>query len=133
MLTPHAGLQPTTEEEVAAECDDCAVRQSWVIERYEQRRATKIAKGLPDRRYHHLPSGFRVWAEIKRPGGQLTEEQHTWILAELAAGGLALPVEDVSILRALHTKWKALYGQADALAYCREVTALTAKRGYRKT
>lgn len=133
MLTPHAGLAPSTEAHVALECDDFALRQGWTVERYEQSRNTMICKGLPDRRYVHLPSGWRVWVELKRPGGKMTLDQHTWIIHELAAGGLALPVEDVSVLRALHEKWKKLYGREDAIKYATEVTALTAKRGYRKS
>lgn len=133
MLVPHAGLLPATEAEVTRACDDFALRCGWTVERYEQRRATMICEGLPDRRYHHLPSGWRVWAELKKPGGKLTLAQHTWIIAELAAGGLALPVDDVTVLRTLHERWKKLYGREDAIKYCTEVTALVAKRGYRKS
>lgn len=133
MLTPHAGLLPRTEAEVERACDDYAAKAGWTVENYSQKRASKVHPGIPDRRYVHLPSGWRVWAELKKPGGKMTLDQHTWIMAEQRAGGLALPVDDVQVLIALHQRWKGLYGAKAALEYAIEVTALTAKRGYRKS
>lgn len=130
ILVPHAGLRPTTEEEVAKACDALALTMGWRVERYEQRRRSNITLGLPDRRYVGA-NGFRVWVELKRPGGKLTAEQHTWLTDEQQAGALALPVDDVAQLARVFQLWRVLYGKTDALSYCREVTALVAQRGYR--
>ena len=130
ILVPHAGLLPTTEEDVAKACDELALKMGWRVERYEQRRATRIHEGLPDRRYVGA-NGFRVWVELKRPGGKLTKDQHTWLTDEQQAGALALPVDDVAQLARVFQLWRVLYGKLDAVAYCREVTALVAQRGYR--
>ncbi len=132
ILVPHAGLRPTTEAEVARACDDLAERMSWKIERYEQGRETQICEGIPDRRYHNGVGGFRVWVELKSPTGKLTLEQHNWLIAEQAAGALALAVDDRQQLVHLWNLTKQLYGRNAALDYCREVTALIAKRGYRR-
>jgi hypothetical protein len=121
---------PPSEKAVASMCDDFATQAGWTVDRFEQTRASRICLGLPDRRYHG-PRGWRVWVELKQPGGKLTPEQHAWLLAELEAGALALPVDDVAVLIAVHARWRKLYGQADALAYCREVLALVAARGWR--
>lgn len=121
---------PLTEKAVAGLCDDFATQAGWTVNRFEQTRASRICLGLPDRRYVG-PRGWRIWVELKRPGGKLTPEQYAWILAELEAGALALPVDDVAVLMAVHDRWRKLYGQADALAYCRQVLELTKRRGWR--
>ncbi|WP_291165293.1 hypothetical protein [Gemmatimonas sp. UBA7669] len=128
-VAPH--LQPRSEAEVAFACDDFMARAGWIVERYEQRRASHITEGLPDRRYVHMARGFRVWVELKKPGGQMTRQQHAWLGVELMAGALALPVDDVAQLLHLVNLLPKLYGHADALSYCRSVTALFAERGYR--
>ena len=119
------------ERAVAAKCDAFASALGWRIERYEQTRATKIALGIPDRRYVGH-SGWRVWVELKKPGGKLTIEQHAWLMAELDAGGLAIVVDDVAVLQEAFEKWRRLYGAADAIAYCRQVVTLTSARGFRR-
>jgi hypothetical protein len=82
-----------TESDVAAACDSRAIAAGWIVERYEQRRATMITEGLPDRRYVHRGRGLRVWVEVKRPGGKLTTAQHRWLLDELEAGALATAID----------------------------------------
>jgi len=119
-----------TEKAVAGLCDDFARQAGWTVDRFEQRRASRICLGLPDRRYSG-PRGWRVWVELKKPGGKLTPEQYAWMVAEIEAGALALPVDDVAVLVTVHRKWGALYGQADALAYCRQTLELTKARGWR--
>lgn len=119
-----------TEKAVAGLCDDFAAQLGWTVDRFEQTRATRICIGLPDRRYHG-PNGWRIWVELKRPGGKLTEAQYRWLLAELDAGALAIVVDDVAVLAEVRRRWRQLYGQADALAYCRQVLELTKQRGWR--
>jgi hypothetical protein len=120
---------PRDEKAVGSDCDAFASALGWRIERYEQTRATKIALGIPDRRYVGH-SGWRVWVELKKPGGKLTIEQHAWLMAELDAGGLAVVVDDFAVLKEVLWRVK-LYGQTEAIAYCREVVTLTASRGFR--
>lgn len=132
MLTPHAGLRPRTEAEVARACDDLARTLGLEVERYEQRRASRITEGLPDRRYHNGPGGFRVWVELKSPTGKLSLAQHTWLIAEQAAGGFALAIDDPQQLAFVWHRARELYGRAAALEYCVQTTALIAKRGYRR-
>jgi hypothetical protein len=90
-----------TETVVAAQVDELAEAMGWEVQRYEQRRASMIHEGLPDRRYVHRAKGLRVWVELKRPGGKLTTEQHRWLLDELEAGALATVIEDVEQFAAL--------------------------------
>lgn len=118
------------EKAVAGLCDDFASQCGWQVQRYEQQRATRITEGLPDRRYVG-PRGWRIWVELKKPGGKLTEAQYKWLVAELDAGALAIVVDDVAVLAAVHAKWGKLYGHADALAYCRQVLELVKARGWR--
>jgi hypothetical protein len=87
------------EDEVGHLCDELAESLGWTPERYEQRRATRIQEGLPDRRY--VRAGQRVWVELKRPGGKLTVDQYRWLTSELAAGGLATVIEDAHQLARL--------------------------------
>lgn len=119
-----------SERDIADDCDAFANALGWRIERYEQTRATRITEGLPDRRYVGH-SGWRVWVELKKPGGKLTQEQHAWLLSELDAGGLAVVVDNVAVLKEVFSRWVKLYGQPGAIAYCREVVTLTAARGFR--
>jgi hypothetical protein len=90
-----------TETVVAAQVDELAAAMGWEVQRYEQRRASTIHEGLPDRRYVHRAKGLRVWVELKRPGGKLTVNQHRWLLDELEAGALATVIEDVAQFAAL--------------------------------
>ena len=90
-----------TETVVAAQVDELAEAMGWEVQRYEQRRASMIHEGLPDRRYVHRAKGLRVWVELKRPGGKLTTAQHAWLTAELEAGALATVIEDVAQFAAL--------------------------------
>lgn len=121
----------TTEADVAADCDTLAAALGWQVERYEQGRASRIKQGIPDRRYVHR-RGLRVWVELKAPGGKMTADQHAWLKAELDAGGMAIAVDSVHVLRHLLTLLARDAGRGAAWAYCCEVTALVAARGYRK-
>ena len=120
-----------TEKMIGQACDHLAATLGWAVDRYEQGRATRIAEGLPDRRYWHLPRRARVWVELKRPGGKLTEAQHQWILSELEAGGLATVIEDAQQLSKLLGILSRPLGYHDAKTLCYDWLALTAKRGWR--
>lgn len=122
-----------TEAEVGLLCDDLAVECGWTGERYEQRRNTKICRGLPDRRYVHRGRRQRIWVELKRPGGKLTADQHAWLCAELDADGYATCVDDVEqllkLFRMFSTSRVAQHQMVHA--YCCELVRLTAARGFR--
>jgi hypothetical protein len=124
----------TTETAVAAQVDELAHAMGWDVERYEQRRATMIAEGLPDRRYVHRHKQARVWVELKRPGGKLTHHQYAWLLAELNAGALATVIDDVQqwahVARLLSRGGSSLM-HAAAHDYCRQLVDLVWMRGPR--
>jgi hypothetical protein len=118
-----------TEAHVARACDHLASQLGWTVERYEQGRATRIAEGLPDRRYV-LPLAARVWVELKAPDGKLTRRQHEWLNTEAAAGGLACALSDPATLAPiLH---QARHHPAAATDLCQQATAAIALRGYRR-
>jgi hypothetical protein len=124
----------TTETAVGAQVDELAHALGWDIERYEQRRATMITEGLPDRRYVHRHKQARVWVELKRPGGKLTHHQYAWLLAELDAGALATVIDDVqqfAHLARLLARGGSSIMHAEALAYCRQLLDLCWRRGPR--
>lgn len=121
-----------TEADIAAACDSLADQLGWSVERYEQRRASRICQGLPDRRYVQRARGHRVWVELKAPAGKLTAAQHGWLSAELAAGGLAVAVDSPDILRRLFGILSRDMGRGEAHRVCREVTDIVARRGYRR-
>lgn len=123
----------TSETDVAKECDSLARGLGWDVESYSDTRAVRTHPGLPDRRYVQRRRGLRVWAELKAPAGKLTEEQHAFLLAELATGAHALAVDSVDVLRHLLSLLSRDMGRAAALDYCRDVTRLIAQRGYRNS
>jgi hypothetical protein len=125
-----------TESVIGAQVDELAHVMGWDVERYEQRRATMITEGLPDRRYVHRGKAARLWVELKRPGGKLTEHQHAWLLAELDAGALATVIDDVqqfAHLARLLSRGGSSLMHAEALAYCRQLVDLCWRRGPRDT
>lgn len=122
------------EADVKRVCDDLAVRINWHAESYEQDRASHICRGLPDRRYVQRNRMQRVWIEFKRPGGQLTESQHRWMLDELYAGGFATVIDDQAQLVKLFNLFAMPRVGRDEMVrnYCLELLRLTAQRGWRK-
>ena len=123
-----------TESVVAAQVDELATMLGWEVQRYEQRRATMIAEGLPDRRYVHRAKGLRVWVELKRPGGKLTTEQQRGLRDEREAGGRATVIEDVAqwaaLCRTLGRGWSIMHSTAHDL--CRSWVGLCWLRGPRE-
>jgi hypothetical protein len=120
-----------TEAEVGVYCDDLATKLGWRVERYEQRRATHIQEGLPDRRYKR--PGCRLWVELKKPGGQMTEDQYLWLATEVAAGGFATVIDDVLQLAPLLqglAKQSSIQDQIVRLR-CRELIEICHLRGFR--
>ena len=121
-----------TESDVANACDTMAVALGWTVERYEQRRASRICEGLPDRRYVHRGRGLRVWVELKKPGGKLTLDQHRWLIAEQQCNAHAICADSVLVLQHLFQLLSRDAGRGAALHYCVETTNLIASRGYRR-
>ena len=93
--------QGPSELDVANQCDAMAVTMGWLIERYDQRRASGIHKGLPDRRYTKLAKAARVWVDHKAPGEKMSAEQADWMFAELVANGHAAPIDSMESFVAL--------------------------------
>jgi hypothetical protein len=125
-------INKITESVVAARCDDLAAQMGWVVERYEQTRATRIKEGLPDRRY--VKKGVAcVWVELKKPGGKMTENQYHWLLDELSGGGLATVIDDPVTLASVLKE----AGNPSSIVRsvlrdrCRALVELCAKRGWR--
>jgi hypothetical protein len=121
----------STEKDVAAACDAFAELLGWRVERYEQQRATRIAEGLPDRRYVHDGRRLRVWVELKRPGGKLTAAQYRWLLTEWHAGAHATACDTLDSFRAILSLLGRDAGRGEALRKCREFIDLAAARGFR--
>lgn len=119
-----------TESDIAAACDALAVALGYSPEKYEQRRASRIHEGLPDRRYVHR-RGARVWVELKAPTGKLTAAQHAWLRGEWAVGSHAACVDSPDVLRRILVALGRDAGRGEALRICQEVTELVARRGYR--
>ncbi len=120
-----------TEADVAKQCDELAEVCGWTVERYEQRRASRICAGLPDRRYVHAARRFRVWVELKAPKGKLTRDQRIWLLSELDAGGVATVVDDVKQLAQIFARLTQPRVGNTTTQYCRDLVQLVAQRGYR--
>lgn len=123
-----------TEKDVAKLCDELAEKNGWHVQRCEQRRATKIHRGLPDRRYVHRTKLLRIWCELKAPGAKLTEDQHRWLIDELHCDSLAVVVDDVQQLVKLFNilNGPRIGRMEEAREYCRELVRLTVQRGYRR-
>lgn len=120
-----------TEKDIAAACDGLAESLGWRVERYEQQRATRIAEGIPDRRYVHDGRRLRVWVELKKPGGKLTVAQYRWLLAEWHSGAHATACDTLGSLGAILSLLGRDAGRGEALRKCREFIDLVALRGFR--
>lgn len=130
---PGVKLPNVQEKEVAAQCDRLAVDLGYTVERYEQRRASKICEGLPDRRYHKRigGNGYRIWVELKAPGGKMTEDQCAWLEAENDAMGMATVIDDVATLARIFGLLRPPIGEAACRRECAQLIELCAKRGLR--
>jgi len=106
-----------SEADVGRACDSLMDQMGYLVERYEQRRASKICAGLPDRRYIR-PTLERVWVELKAPGGKLTYSQYRWLLSELISGGMATVINNAEQLAHLASLMNADERHAARL-YCR--------------
>lgn len=125
-------MNTLTEAQVASACDGLAEAMGWTVERYEQRRASRICEGLPDRRYVHRGRSLRVWVELKAPGGKMTLAQHVWLIAEIDTGAHAICVDSVHVLEHLFRLLSRDAGRGAALHYCAQTTKLMASKGYRR-
>lgn len=114
-------------------CDSFAEKTGWKVQRYEQRRATKICKGLPDRRYV-IKGLARVWVELKAPRGRITEDQYAFVCDELATGGLAVCIDDVQVFAKLMQDARRGSSSINSALRDRmkELTDLVALRGFRR-
>ena len=68
-------LPTPLEREEARWADRAAEMMGYEVKRLEQRRASKIAEGLPDRIYGHRGRGVLVWAELKSETGKPSAKQ----------------------------------------------------------
>lgn len=121
-----------TEDDVGKLCDDFAIKTGWTVQRLEQRRASRIAEGLPDRRYV-IKGLARVWVELKAPNGRLTQDQYQFICDELATGGLAVCIDDVQVFAKLMQDARRGSSSINSALRDRmkELTDLVALRGFR--
>lgn len=71
----------------SAQCDELAATMGYRVIKLEQRRASKIHLGTPDRRFQGGRCCF--WFEYKFGRDKLSREQHTFLRAELDGGALA--------------------------------------------
>lgn len=79
-------MSDTASKIEAAQCDELAVRMGYTVIKLEQRKASKIHIGTPDRRYVGRAA---VFFEMKFGRDKLSREQHRFLRNELDAGALA--------------------------------------------
>ena len=121
-----------SELDVANQCDAMAVTMGWHVERYDQRRASGIHKGLPDRRYTKDTIRCRVWIDHKAPAEKMSREQARWMEVELQSGGHAAPIDSVESLVALLRIFNgSSTGDSWARTRCTELYKLCVARGFR--
>jgi hypothetical protein len=76
--------------------------RGWSVTKNSIRAHPKGATpGTPDLYARHLPTGRRVWIEVKGPNGVISEDQMRWHAEERAIGGrviIAYGTEDLSEL-----------------------------------
>ncbi len=131
---PKAMLPKLAEKDVLGQCDRLMAQTGHIVESYEQRRASNICLGLPDRRYvRPIADGvcFRLWVEGKRPGGKLTREQHAWLVRENESGGHATVIDSVDVLVRLLALCRHSIPPSELRRECAQLIALTAQRGFR--
>lgn len=111
--------------------DDNAVRCGFAVITLSQPQRAMMTPGVPDRRYRHRAKRLTLWFEWKAEDGQLTQDQHRFLLAELEAGELAAcgVLEDFS--RVLIALFRAGATHAESLKTCQQVVDKWAARGYR--
>ena len=81
------GAPSTASRAEAARCDELAELLGYTVVRLEQRRASKIHIGTPDRRYQGERGCF--FFELKHGSDRLSREQHAFLRRELEGGSLA--------------------------------------------
>jgi hypothetical protein len=134
VVLPGVKLPKLLERDVLAQSDRLMEQTGWIVERYEQSRASRICEGLPDRRYVLTQSPgvcVRLWVEGKKPGGKLTRAQHAWLVRENEAGGLATVIDSVDVLARLLDYCRPGMPAGVLRAECAQLIALTAQRGFR--
>lgn len=106
---PEAGVIDLLEGDIEHLCDDLIRQLGGQVVPLSQRRASKIHRGLPDRRYRIM--GIAFWFECKRPDYPLTVDEFAFLLAEAQhqeAGG----VGGLDALRELYdcARWSRTLG-----------------------
>ena len=120
----------TASTTAAKQCDDLARAMGYRVVNLEQRRASRITQGVPDRRYVGKVAFF---FELKFGADRLTREQYGFLTRELDAGAIA----SCGGFAELHDLFRALATPSlvPARNLCRrQVEAMRAKgfRGERK-
>jgi hypothetical protein len=119
-----------TEAVVARQCDELVAKLGGDIVRLEQRRASHVHLGLPDRRYRLAINGrHALWYELKSPKGQLSRAQYAFLTAERQCGVLASCGTRDELLRI--TRALAEAGVAAAACVCDAQIAAWAAKGFR--
>lgn len=95
-----------------------------------EKRRSRLHPGLPDAYYQWPRKNVAFWFEAKKPRGQLTREQHAFLVDELACHRLACcgTFADFVTLTTLVTKGLAHFA---VLRRCREIVDVWASKGYR--
>jgi hypothetical protein len=85
-----------SEKDVQKAIKDVAALHGYMISDLSQPRASMQTLGLPDLYLQNPRRKLRLWVEVKREKGKLSEAQMRWHEAETAAGGM------VAVLRSGH-------------------------------
>ncbi len=126
-----ASLSVHSEAEETRRCDDLASALGYEVARLEQRRASRLKLGLPDRYYRHRARGVTIWWESKRASGKLTREQHEFLVGELEAGRNLAACGTATEFRAVLELVARGATQGMARERCQTIVGLYAERGYR--
>jgi hypothetical protein len=123
---------PLGEGQVGQQCDRIATLMGWEVERYEQRRATRIHV-LPDRAYIHRTKRLVLDVELKgmERASKLTADQYDWLDLRLKASRLATAIDSPHAFQRLLNALIGPYAQQDGLRICRELLEIVALKGFR--
>jgi len=144
-LLQVSGRAVRTEDAEEQLCDDyiCGITGPSGVVRLSQRRASMVEVGLSDRRYRVYGAAF--FFEVKAEDGQLTPEQHEFLISELSYGAIAGvgTLDDLKALVGMLSqlrRWHPTSAHHERIAmltelvrFCREQVGRWATKGYRAT
>jgi hypothetical protein len=105
----------------------------WIVQRQEQRRASRIVEGLPDRAFVHRAKRLVLDIEYKgsERSSKLSDAQYVWLRDRLESGRLATCIDHPDAFQRLLNALRGPYAHTDGLRICRELLDVVAAKGRR--